>query len=177
MGKIKKNSRILGGGLRPALRRIPLVGCRAVVSRAVPWFGLYVYGDYIQIYTNGKPKLYNLVRSDRSPRQGGGLGVGPICKRGFAARIPTDRDATPLANLIRCKMIYSYHIYIGMAVVSEKKRFFLKKVNKLFASSDFVATFASAFEKNAPSYSDEEFSMREFELKKEGGSLENARFS
>jgi len=37
-----------------------------------------------------------------------------------------------------------------MAVVSEKKCFFLKKVNKLFASSDFVATFASAFEKNAP---------------------------
>ncbi len=53
-----------------------------------------------------------------------------------------------------------------MAVVSEKKRFFLKKVNKLFASSDFVATFASAFEKNAPSYSDEEFSIREFELKR-----------
>ncbi len=53
-----------------------------------------------------------------------------------------------------------------MTVVFEKKRFFLKKVNKLFASSENVATFASAFEKNAPSYSDEEFSMREFELKK-----------
>ncbi len=60
-------------------------------------------GDYIQIYTNGKPKLYNLVSPDRSPRQGGGLGVGPICKRGFAARIPTDGDVNPLANLIRCK--------------------------------------------------------------------------
>ena len=36
-----------------------------------------------------------------------------------------------------------------MPVVSEKKRIFLKKVNKLFASSDFVVTFASAFEKCA----------------------------
>lgn len=48
-----------------------------------------------------------------------------------------------------------------MPAVSEKKRFFLKKVGNLFASSDFVATFASAFEKNAPRHRDEEFTIRE----------------
>ncbi len=78
---------------------------------------IFFFGDYIQIYTDGNPKPYNLADSDRSPRQGGGLGVGPICKRGFAARIPTDRDATPLANLIRCKMIYSYLFFLSVALL------------------------------------------------------------
>ncbi len=73
-----------------------------------PKGGYYYLGDYIQIYTDGKPKPYYLESSDRSPRQGGGLGVGPICKRGSAARTTTDRDATPLANLIRGKKVYSY---------------------------------------------------------------------
>lgn len=48
-----------------------------------------------------------------------------------------------------------------MPAVSEKKRFFLKKAGNLFANSDFVATFASAFEKNAPLHRDEEFTIRE----------------
>ncbi len=62
-------------------------------------------GDYIQFYTNGNSKPYDLASSDRSPRQGGGLGVGPICKRGFAASITTDNDENPFANSIRCKYI------------------------------------------------------------------------
>ena len=48
----------------------------------------------------------------------------------------------------RCRIGFRSGLYnIGVAVVWEKKRIFLKKVNKLFASSDFVVTFASAFEK------------------------------
>ncbi len=65
-------------------------------------------GDYIQIYTNGNPMPFDLAGSDGSPRHGGGLGVGQICKRGFAANTATDGNVNTFANSIWCKMVYSY---------------------------------------------------------------------
>ncbi len=59
---------------------------------------------------NGISKPYNVTGSDRSPRLGGGFGVGPICKRGFAASPTTDGDVNPFANLIRYKVVDSYLI-------------------------------------------------------------------
>ncbi len=64
---------------------------REMVRCPVP-VGCKNSGDLIQIYTDVKPKPYHLAGSGLSPRQGGGLGVGQNCKRGFAASITTGGD-------------------------------------------------------------------------------------
>ncbi len=50
-----------------------------------------------------------------APALAGGVGVSPICKRGFAASITTDNDENPFANSIRCKVIYSYQAKICLS--------------------------------------------------------------
>jgi len=43
-----------------------------------------------------------------APAKAGGMGVGQIYKRGFAASDTTDVNVNTFANSIRCKMGYGY---------------------------------------------------------------------
>ncbi len=54
-----------------------------------------------------------------APAEAGVGGVGQICKRGFAANGMTDGNVNTFANLIRCKMVYSYLVEYADSSASE----------------------------------------------------------